>query len=378
VGFSGQPFMVPLGGLMPSDRYRGGPLVDTAEILGQVAGIAAAPASLPERAEALMAQLRRVVRFDAGWIALLPPQETSHAALARSGYDERVYGQLASASVLEEVELVGLNRSRRPIRGCDMSIPPSELPTWAEYMQPAGFRDGVSAGLFTAEGHYLGVLALHTYDVDRVSDSARDLLGLLATSIASAVDPLRSVSTVARLVQGAAAGIVLAPSGAVLPLPGLPDHRLLAAGSGVLAAAAAQLAEGNPYGSFLAPLPDPTGAQTHARITVLIAPSDVRLFAAAVVLVSPAGDLHGLTHRELQVLGLLLTGASNRGIAAALHIAARTVAVHVEHARAKLAAPSRTSAAARAVRLGLFVPSVMTLLPGAPPSHAASQGRPPP
>jgi DNA-binding CsgD family transcriptional regulator len=53
---------------------------------------------------------------------------------------------------------------------------------------------------------------------------------------------------------------------------------------------------------------------------------------------------------------VLLTGASNERIAAALGIAARTVAVHVEHLRAKLAAPSRTAAAARALRLGLFVP----------------------
>jgi hypothetical protein len=35
------------------------------------------------------------------------------------------------------------------------------------------------------------------------------------------------------------------------------------------------------------------GEETHARITVLGAPPDLQLFAAAVVLVSPAGDLHG-------------------------------------------------------------------------------------
>jgi hypothetical protein len=100
-------------------------------------------------------------------------------------------------------------------------------------------------------------------------------------------------------------------------LPGLPDHRLLAPGSDVLAAASAQLADGGPHSSFLAPLPGIGGDETHARITALTVPTDLQLFAATVVLVSPAGDLHGLSHRELQVLGLLVTGASNERIAGA-------------------------------------------------------------
>ncbi|HEV7727790.1 MAG TPA: LuxR C-terminal-related transcriptional regulator [Modestobacter sp.] len=349
---------------MPSDRGAGALPVNTAEILTEVNGIATAPGGLAERAEALLAEVRRVVRFDAGWIALLPSEQRSHVPLARSGYDERVCGYLDSPSVLADAELVGLSRSRRPIRGCDMPFPPSEVPGWAEYVEPAGFRDGVSVGLFTPEGHYLGLLALHTRDADQVSDPACHLLGLLATPIASAVDPLRSLSTIAGMVHRAAAGIVLAPSGVVLPLPGLPglpDHRLLTPGSGVLVAAAAQLAEGGPHASFLVPVPDAEGARTHARITVLAVPPDLHLFASAIVLVSPAGDLRGLSHRELQVLGLLVTGASNEQIAGALGITARTVEVHVDHVRAKLSAPSRTAAAARALRLGLFVPSSLSV-----------------
>jgi hypothetical protein len=40
-------------------------------------------------------------------------------------------------------------------------------------------------------------------------------------------------------------------------------------------------------------------ALAHARFTVLAAPSDLQLFAAGVVLVSPAGNLHGLSRPEL-------------------------------------------------------------------------------
>ncbi|MCW2675500.1 MAG: helix-turn-helix transcriptional regulator [Modestobacter sp.] len=366
-----RPSVMSLGALMPSDLGAEALSVKTAEILTEVAGIVAVVGTLAERAEALLTQVRRVVRFDAGWIALLPSEQNSHVPLARSGYDEGVCGYLDSPSVLEDAEQVGLSRSRRPIRGRDLLFPLSEVPGWAEYLEPAGFRDGVSAGLFTPEGHYLGLLALHTRAVDQVSEAARDLLGVLATPIASAVDPLRSLATIAGMVHQATAGVVLAPSGAVLTLPGLPDHRLLEPGSGVLAAAAAQLAEGGPHSSFLAPLPGLKGAETHVRITVLAAPTDLELFAATVVLVSPAGDLHGLTRRELQVLGLLVTGASNERIAAALGITARTVAAHVDHVRAKLAASSRTAAAARALRLGLFVPSPLIGRPEAPIPHSA-------
>jgi DNA-binding CsgD family transcriptional regulator len=354
---------------MPSHLGAGGLPVNTAEILTEVAGIAAAPGTLAQRAEALLEQVRRVVRFDAGWISLLPREQDVHVPLARSGYDERVCGYMDSTSFLADVELIGLRRSRRPVRLRDLPMPPAELPGWAQYLEPAGFREGVGVGLFAAEGRYLGVLSVHSQVADQVSEAARDAVGLLAAPIAAAVDPLRSLSTIAGMVHQAAAGVVLAPSGAVLPLPGLPDHRLLAAGSGVLAAAAAQLAEGGPHASFLAPLPDAEGAGTHVRITVLAAPPDLRPFAAAVVLVSPAGDLQGLSDRELQVLGLLVTGASNQRIAGALGITARTVEVHVDHVRAKLSAPSRTAAAARALRLGLLVPSSLIARPGAPTSH---------
>jgi DNA-binding CsgD family transcriptional regulator len=356
---------------MSSARSAGGLPADAAEIVREVSGIAAAPGTLAERAEALLAQVQRVVRFDAGWIALLPPDQDSHVPLARSGYDERVCGHLDSPGVLADAELVGLSRSRRPIRARDMPFPPSEVAGWAEYMEPAGFRDGVSAGLFTSAGRYLGLLSLHTRVADQVSDAARDLLGVLATSIASGLDPLRSLAVIAGLVHQAAGGIAVAPSGAALPLPGLPGHRLLAPGSDVLAAATVQLAEGGPHASFLARLSQPEDTETHARVTVMAAPPELQVFAAAVVLVSPAGDLHGLSHRELQVLGLLVTGASNAQIAGVLGIAGRTVEVHVDHVRTKLAAPSRTTAAARALRLGLFVPPPPHVGRGARSSSAA-------
>jgi len=77
---------------------------------------------------------------------------------------------------------------------------------------------------------------------------------------------------------------------------------------------------------------------------------------AELVIVSPPGDLHGLTRRELEVLGLVIDGSTNRQIASTLFIAQRTVAAHLEHIRSKLDVPTRTAAAVRSLHHSLYVP----------------------
>jgi DNA-binding CsgD family transcriptional regulator len=62
--------------------------------------------------------------------------------------------------------------------------------------------------------------------------------------------------------------------------------------------------------------------------------------------------LSDLTARETDVLGLLMTGASNKQIARQLLISVHTVKFHVASIIAKLGASSRTDAVARAIMLG--------------------------
>ena len=52
----------------------------------------------------------------------------------------------------------------------------------------------------------------------------------------------------------------------------------------------------------------------------------------------------GLTERELEVLLVLVRGASNQGIAAQLGISAKTVGHHVQHVYEKAGVRSRASA----------------------------------
>jgi DNA-binding CsgD family transcriptional regulator len=66
-----------------------------------------------------------------------------------------------------------------------------------------------------------------------------------------------------------------------------------------------------------------------------------------------AGDTHGLSARELEVLRLLASGRTNRDIAAELVVSEHTVARHVQNIFAKLGISSRSAATAFAFEHGL-------------------------
>lgn len=66
------------------------------------------------------------------------------------------------------------------------------------------------------------------------------------------------------------------------------------------------------------------------------------------------GARQGLTQRESEILSLVVTGLSNRGIAAKLVIGKETVKTHLSSIYRKLGVGDRTSAAATALREGIF------------------------
>jgi hypothetical protein len=107
-------------------------------------------------------------------------------------------------------------------------------------------------------------------------------------------------------------------AGNTLPLPGLPDHTVLAIGSDVLTVATQRVSAGGGYGSFLCS--DPT---------------------------------------DTDLAGLFITG--------------RTVAAHIEHILAKLGTPTRTLVAVRALRLGHVRAAPAQQHPGIDPHRAGTR-----
>jgi DNA-binding CsgD family transcriptional regulator len=164
------------------------------------------------------------------------------------------------------------------------------------------------------------------------------------------------LSAASGFVRGAIAGLALRADGGTEELPGLAGHPLLGVGSPALAVARAQIDAGRVYASFLWPLGGRRASGGHARLTTLVRPEQAPAALSGLVVVSPPGDLWGLTPRELEVLGLLIEGHTASEIAGALLIAPRTGAAHLRHILRKLSSPTPTLAALRAERDGLYVP----------------------
>ncbi|TIX67060.1 MAG: response regulator transcription factor, partial [Mesorhizobium sp.] len=77
-----------------------------------------------------------------------------------------------------------------------------------------------------------------------------------------------------------------------------------------------------------------------ARVTALVGPASSRP--------------HGLTGREIEVLGLVATGRTNRSIATELGLSEKTIDRHLSNIFDKLAVNSRAAATAYAFQNGLI------------------------
>jgi len=335
-----------------------------AEALGTALGrIAASADPLPERALGLLVALRPAVPFDAAWLAFADPRRSSYTPLASLDLDDDIAGFFSGPAMAQDIATTGCDRDCLPMSPSDHSYPSSEhLSTWSDCLTPAGIHESLSVALFVRGSRHVGFLTLLSKSRSVPSRTMRHRLAAIAPMMAAGIDTMPCLLATTRLARGVTAGTVLRDDGLTEVLPGLDGDPLLAVGSPILDIATQRLGDGLLYSSFLWPLGGPFAPDGHARITVVAAPDDVPDVLAGVVLVSPAPSTHGLTPRELEVLGLVVDGCSNHEIAHTLIVAPRTVAAHIEHLLTKLDVSTRTTAAVRAEREGLYVPSV----PGSP------------
>nr|MCW2729034.1 DNA-binding response regulator [Aeromicrobium sp.] len=323
--------------------------------VAQILEVAASAAPLLERARELVESLDRWLPVEAMWLAVSDPHSNVCTTVASTGLDGSVLDYFNRPSVAREIQLAGLNVDRPPVSVRELPLPRDELPTWAECLVPAGFRDGLGVPLCEPGGPYVGMLTLFS-SAAAPSGVLRERLGQLAPLIARGVSPMRSLLASARLVRGATAGVVLLRDGSTHPLPGLGENPLLVANSVVVDLARNTLLAGQVYRSFMWPTHEGPHNPSHARMTVLAA-TDVPPFVLGTLLMTADVSTGGLTARELEVLGLVVDGHSNQQIAKQLVIAPRTVAAHMEHILHKLDVPTRTLAAVRAERDGCYVPA---------------------
>jgi hypothetical protein len=331
--------------------------VESVSLRLELVGIANTPATLQERAEAVLVALERVVPYDAAWLATRDPEQRRHTPVATAGRAEPLRQNFQRPEADEDVEALGLNHSRPPMLASEIPVPLPETLAWGEYLLPAGFRGGLAAGLFTSRGRHIGFLSLLTEDPSRPSQADRQAVAAVTSVSAHGLDRTREIAATARIVEAASAGILLTRGGEILPLPGLPGHRLLAPDSPILATAAQELADSDTYITFLAPA---TGIEDHeglVRVTALDFTRPALDHLSAAVLLSPPGDLGGLSPLDLRLLGLLVEGVTHvPALATTLRVGQRTVADALRAALAALQTNDLTAVTVRAVRRGLRIP----------------------
>jgi hypothetical protein len=323
---------------------------------GEIPRLAAPSATVHDRAAEILQRLGNVLPFDAGWLAVRDPERHRHVPLATTGPAEPLVAYFCRPEADEEVESLGLNRRRPPMLASESPLPLSEVRAWAEHLLPAGFRAGLAVGLFTAAGRHVGFLSLLSADPSRPSEADRKVVAAVATAIADDLDRARDIGETARMVQRASAGVLLTRGGDVLPLPGLPDDRLLTPGSPILVTAADELASSGAYITFLAPTTG-AGGERLIRVTALDCARPELDHLSAAVLLAPSGHLCGLTGLDLRVLGLLVEGATGiPNLARTLRVAEGAVAESLGRSLVALGASDLTSATVRALRGGLRIP----------------------
>jgi hypothetical protein len=316
-------------------------------------------ADLDQRAAAVLDALGRVLPFDSGWLAVRDPERRRHVPLATTGAADPLRRYFASPEADAELEDLGLNRTQPPVLASELPLPLAEVSAWGEYLLPAGFRGGLAAPLFASTGRHVGFLSLLAEDPARPDPADRQLVAAVTRVIADELDRTQEIATIASVVGTAEAGVVLTRDGGALPLPGLPDHRLLAPGSPVLAAVTHELSAGARHTSFLAPSPGPHGERL-VRVTALDCALPELDHLSAAVLLSSRGDLRGLTTLDLRLLGHLVAGTTQvPALAAALQLDPGSTAEALARAQAALGAPGRTAAATRALRTGLRIPPAL-------------------
>jgi DNA-binding CsgD family transcriptional regulator len=313
------------------------------------------PESGPERRRAraamVMDALTELIPWDG--YALCAWDITSgghrHTTLAAQGYSTTVQEHMNDAFVDNDPAFAVLHtRTQRGLCWRDLSrdwnISVAGSYTGEGILMPAGFREGMTRCLRTADGRYTG--ALHVswsaekappIEVFETIESFRSLL-------ADACDLLKDYTPDVLSWGSDDSAFIITSAGQLVDVPGMEYGRLID-----------HPAE---FRLLWHHLPatrtrrflwtDPAGGCRRIELVPLEG-------GATLVKEAPTRWPFDLTRREAQVLHLVAAGASNPVIGAALFVSHRTVASHVENILRKLACSSRSQLAAVAAAADIYL-----------------------
>lgn len=315
------------------------------EVLGSTAGI-------ETRAHEMLQALGARAASSASAISLWDPIRRHHVAVANHGYPDHVMDHL-NTWFIDHDPLFDTMRVRGlgALRWRDF---PEYRNTYSAQgvFVPAGFDEGLSARLVTADGTYAGTIHVNCDDARYPSDDDVTEINALRAQMAAHLDFSVRPRMVAELVAPEAqAWAVDAAGQAHLLIHGdtfdNPLDRTLVAEM-TLAARAPGL-------GFRPEVTRWFDGSTwlHAR-HIDTAKRFRQDSLSGVILVTRDPLPFAITPRELDALTLAAQGLTNNQIAAQLFISVRTAGHHMESAMAKLGASNRAACVSHAVTWGLL------------------------
>src|SRR3954453_12139782 len=103
----------------------------------ELAEFAASASSLSVRAEGMLERLRRLVPFDAAWLASADPMSSGYTSLAHTDLDNGPVNYLAAPKTAGYIEVTKATGAPPPTSLSALPYPAEDLPTWAECLLPA-------------------------------------------------------------------------------------------------------------------------------------------------------------------------------------------------------------------------------------------------
>jgi DNA-binding CsgD family transcriptional regulator len=310
-------------------------------VVGQITALAG---SIRDPADAALESLERfaeVVPYVGVALSAWDPLARRHRVLGQVGYPDDVlaylndgYFRLDPAYRMMQVGNVTQTRWR------DTPFDYRESYSVQCVFGPAGYKEGLTAYLMTADRCYAGAFHVSTDSPQHPSDAACTAIGALRPVFANICDGMRGPSWLAESVAPSAHAVALATTGELLPMPGRSGGPWLVDESPLVANVRRRCRRN---ARFL--WEDVTGGWHRVHV--------LPIGEGVVVCETPTPLPHALTRREIDVLSLIAGGWSNRKIGETLFVTPRTVATHIEHLLEKLDCSNRAALAARAVEEGL-------------------------
>jgi hypothetical protein len=138
--------------------------------------------------EDLKRPLRRLYPYDSAWIVRRDPGTERYVPVLADGDTAALTAYLATGRAGAELQLLGFSRAGWPLVVHRVAASLARTSAWRDHLTPAGFRDGLGAGLFTGDGRHVGFLSLLTYRPHTVTATAAALLHTVNPLLGSALE----------------------------------------------------------------------------------------------------------------------------------------------------------------------------------------------